>query len=120
VLILIVEGMRRVTYCRSTTFYLLVKIVLFLSISLVTLLLIQKRCEVFNHPHLATSYKNIDLVNTDMDEYSKVLSSHEKALASSHSDLATTYNDMGLVYYQMDNYRKLFSFYERAVDIGQR
>jgi tetratricopeptide (TPR) repeat protein len=69
---------------------------------------------------LATFYKNIDLVYTDMGEYSKALSSHEKALASSHSDLATAYNDMGLVYYQMDNYRKLFSFYERAVDIGQR
>jgi tetratricopeptide (TPR) repeat protein len=62
-----------------------------------------------------------------MGEYSKVLSSHEKALAiqqqslpPNHPDLAMSYNNIGLVYENMSNYSKALSFYERAVDIGQR
>ncbi len=62
-----------------------------------------------------------------MGEYSKALSSHEKALAirqqaflSNHPDLAASYNNIGLVYYNIGEYSKARSFFERAVNIGEQ
>jgi tetratricopeptide (TPR) repeat protein len=62
-----------------------------------------------------------------MGEYSKALSSHEKALEiyqktlpANHPHLATSYNNTGLVYYNMGEYSRALSYYERALDILQR
>jgi tetratricopeptide (TPR) repeat protein len=62
-----------------------------------------------------------------MGEYSKALSSHEKALVikqqslpPNHPDLASSYNNIGGVYENLDDYSKARSFYERAVDIAQQ
>ncbi len=62
-----------------------------------------------------------------MGEYSKALSSDEKALQikqqslpPNHPDFAMSYNNIGLVYKNMGDYSKARSFYERAVEIGQQ
>ena len=62
-----------------------------------------------------------------MGEYSKALSSHEKALEiqqqslpPNHPDLASPYNNIGMLYEDMGNYSKARVFYERAVEIGQQ
>jgi tetratricopeptide (TPR) repeat protein len=66
-------------------------------------------------------------VYSEKGDYSKALSSHEKALEieqkslpPNHPDLATSYDSIGLVYYTMGDYSKAILFFERAVDIGQR
>ena len=62
-----------------------------------------------------------------MGEYTKALSSHEKALEikqqslpPNHPDLAQSYNNIGAVYDNMGEYSKAHSFYERAVENGQQ
>jgi tetratricopeptide (TPR) repeat protein len=62
-----------------------------------------------------------------MGEYSKALSSHEKALEiqqktlpPTHPHWAMSYNNIGLVYAKMGEYSKARPFFERAVDIGQQ
>ncbi len=62
-----------------------------------------------------------------MREYSKALSSHEKALEiqqkilpANHPDFATVYNNIGLVYYSVSEYLKALSYLERALDIWER
>jgi tetratricopeptide (TPR) repeat protein len=59
-----------------------------------------------------------------MGEYSKALSSHEKALEikqktlpPNHPDFATSYNNIGSVYYEMKQYPKALPFFERALEI---
>ncbi|CAF0955186.1 unnamed protein product [Rotaria sordida] len=59
-----------------------------------------------------------------MGEYSKALSSHERALEirkialpPNHPDLASSYNGIGLVYYDMGEYSKALSSYERSLEI---
>jgi tetratricopeptide (TPR) repeat protein len=62
-----------------------------------------------------------------MGDYTKALSSHEKALAikqqslpANHPDLASSYNNIGLVYYSTGDYSLARPYFERAVDIGQQ
>ena len=59
-----------------------------------------------------------------MGEYSKALSSLEKALEirpktlpENHPHLATSYSNIGGVYYYMNDYRKALQYCERALDI---
>jgi tetratricopeptide (TPR) repeat protein len=67
-------------------------------------------------------------VLSKMGDYSKALSSHEKAikirektLPPNHPDLSISYNNIGSVNDEMGNYSIALSFYKRAVDdIGQR
>ncbi len=60
-----------------------------------------------------------------MDNYSKALSYHQKALdirqslPPNHPDLASSYNNIGLVYEHIRNHSTARSLYRRAVNIGQ-
>jgi tetratricopeptide (TPR) repeat protein len=76
---------------------------------------------------LAYSYNNIGNVYYTTGEYSKALSSHEKALAikqqslpSNHPELGSAYNNIGFVYEDMGDSSKARSFYEQAVDNGEQ
>jgi tetratricopeptide (TPR) repeat protein len=58
-----------------------------------------------NQPDLSSSYSRIGEVFCKINEYSKALSFHEKALdmqlksfVPPHPDLGTSYNNIGLVY----------------------
>ena len=80
-----------------------------------------------NHPDLAASYNNIDVVYRNMGDYSKALSNHEKALEiqrqsfpQNHSDLIKSYVSIGLLHENMGEYLKANSFYNFAVNIGQQ
>ena len=74
-----------------------------------------------NHPHLATSYSNIDQVYSKIGEYSKALSFYENApgmqqetLPPNHPYLAATYDNMGQIYENTSEYSKALSFYQQA------
>jgi tetratricopeptide (TPR) repeat protein len=61
-----------------------------------------------------------------MDEYSKALSSHEKALeirqtilSANHPSLATSYNNIGGLCYNRGEYSTALSYLERALNIFQ-
>ena len=75
-----------------------------------------------NHPNLAISYNSIGVVYRNMGEYSKALSSYEKALEirqqllpSNHPDLAMSYNNIGIVYKNMGEYSKALSSHEKPL-----
>ncbi|CAF4178891.1 unnamed protein product, partial [Rotaria sordida] len=73
---------------------------------------------------LAASYGNVASVYDNMGEYSKALSSYERALhidkkvlPPNHPDLASDYNNIGSVYENMGEYSKALSSYERSLEI---
>ena len=70
---------------------------------------------------------NIGAVYSAMGEYSKALSSFEKALEirrkslpSNHPDLAASYNSIGNVYSKMGEYSKALSSFEKALEISRK
>ncbi|CAF3385880.1 unnamed protein product [Rotaria socialis] len=88
---------------------------------------IQEKLNDGRNLDLATTYNNMGLLYTELNDTSKALSYHEKALSIrerdcdvSLADLASTYNNIGLVYDQRNDFSAALSHYGKALPIYKK
>ncbi|CAF4043439.1 unnamed protein product [Rotaria magnacalcarata] len=88
---------------------------------------IQEKMNDSRNLDLATTYSNMGLLYTKLNDTSKALSYHQKALSIrerdcdvSLADLGSTYNNIGLVYNQREDFSDALSHYEKALPIYKK
>ncbi|CAF1294873.1 unnamed protein product [Didymodactylos carnosus] len=80
-----------------------------------------------DHPHIATSLKNIGLVYDNkgeydraVDYYPKCLKMKEKCLASDHPDIASSLLAIGNVYYSKGEYDRASDYYSKWLRMKEK
>jgi tetratricopeptide (TPR) repeat protein len=88
---------------------------------------IRKRALGEDHSDTATSYNNMGMSLSDLDQHEKALEYFQKALeirkrvlGEDHPDTATSYNNMGMSLSDLDQHEKALEYFQKALEIRKR